>query len=178
MSLSTEKATEQETIITSGFQEDLEHLRQTPLLRGLDYKCLKLLAMLCRRTTLIVDDQLMVQGEDDGHAFMILSGKVNALYTEGDKSQVICQFGAGQFIGGTALFGKSQRLFTVQAAEETTILRLRREEFRKVIEQFPGALSKITSNLVSELVAWDRTMLEKHIAAKDKYSDFLGVSLL
>ena len=178
MSLSTEKPTDQQTKKASGFQEDLEHLRQAPLLRGLDYECLKLLAMLCRRITLITDDQLMVQGEDDGHAFMILSGKVNAICTKGETSRVICQFGPGQFVGGCALLGRLPRLFTLQATEETAVLRLSREEFQKTVQRFPHAISQITGNLVSELAGWDRNLMEASKVDNELEFQALGVSLL
>lgn len=178
MSLSTEKPTDQQTKKASGFQEDLEHLRKAPLLRGLDYECLKLLAMLCRRATLITDDQLMVKGEDDGHAFMILSGKVNAIHTKGETSQVICQFGPGQFVGGCALLGRLPRLFTLQATEETAVLRLSREEFQKTMQRFPDAISQITVNLVSGLVGWDRGLLEAFTMEEEFDLQVLGVSLL
>ncbi len=178
MSLSTEKVTDQDTKKTSGFQEDLEYLRQASLLRGLDYECLKLLAMLCRRITFITGDQLMVQGEDDGHAFMILSGRINAIFSEGDNSRVIGQFGAGQFVGGCSLLGRLPRLFTLQATEETVTLRLTREEFRKTLQQYPATISKISGNLVSDLVDWDRNLLD--VQNWQGESDFraLGVSLL
>ena len=177
MSLSMEKPTDQQTKKTSGFQEDLEHLRQVPLLRGLDYECLKLLAMLCRRITLITDDELMVQGEDDGHAFMILSGKVNAIYTKGETSRVICQFGPGEFVGGCALLGRLPRLFTLQATEETEVLRLSREEFQKTMQRSPHAFSQITGNLVSQLVSWDRSLLEACNIVNRVDFQALGVSL-
>lgn len=178
MSLSTEKATDQEPKKASRFQEDLEHLRQTPLLRGLDLECLKLMAMLCRRITLISGDQLMVQGEDDGHAFLILSGQVDGIHTDGDTKRTICQFGPGQFVGGCALLGKLPRLFTLQATEETVILRLSREEFQKTLQQFPRAITKITSNLISELGNWDRKLLDTGNRKNSSEFHALGVSLL
>jgi CRP-like cAMP-binding protein len=178
MSLSTEKPTDQETKRTSGFQEDLEHLLQVPLLRGLDYKCLKLLAMLCRRITLIPGDQLMVQGEDDGHAFLILSGQIIGIFTEGDKSQVICQLEPYQFVGGCALLGRLPRLFTLEATEETVVLCLSRGEFQKAVQQFPNSISKITGNLVSKLDGWDRALLKVHKIEEEPEARALGVSLL
>jgi CRP/FNR family cyclic AMP-dependent transcriptional regulator len=178
MNLSTEKATDQEPKKASRFQEDLEHLRQAPLLRGLDLECLKLMAMLCRRITLISGDQLMVQGEDDGHAFLILSGQVDGIHTEGDANRTICQFGPGHFVGGCALLGKLPRLFTLQATEETMILRLGREEFQKTLQQFPSAITKVTSNLISELADWDRNQLDTRNRAEVSDIHALGVSLL
>lgn len=178
MNLSTEKLTDRDGKKTSGFQEDLEHLRQASLFRGLDYEGLKLLAMVCRRITFIAEDQLMVQGEDDGHAFFILSGQVEALYGEDGTSRCIAMFPAGKFVGGCALLGKEPSLFTLQATEETVTLRLGREEFRKTLEQFPRSMAKITGNLVSELVDWDRSLLETQKGEGNTDFSALGVSLL
>lgn len=174
MSLSTGNNTKQKSNTSSGFQEDLAYLRGVSMFRGLDYECIKILAMLCRRITLIADDQLMVEGEDDGCAFVILSGNVKVYCTAEANNQLICQFGAGKFIGGSALLGKFPRLFTVQATEETETLRLNREEFQKVLEQFPEAVAKITGNLLSELAAWDRNLLEED----DWNPKTIGVSLI
>lgn len=178
MSLSTEKVTEQKSKKSSGFKEDLEHLRQVSLLNGLDYECLKLLAMLCRRIEFIDGDKLMVQGEDDGHAFFILSGRLNAIYTEGDASYLIRQYGEGQFVGGCALLARMPRIFTLQATEKTTTLRLNREEFQKTLQQFPASISKITNSLVLELVEWERSQLDMQHTEEDSDYRSLGVSLL
>ena len=178
MSLSTGKVTELDSKKTSGFQEDLECLRQVPLLRGLDYECLKLLAMFCRRITFITGDQLMIAGEDDGHAFLILSGRVHGIYSEGDTQQVIREFGPGTFVGGCALLGKPRRLFTLLAREKTMTLRLNREGFQKTMQQFPAEVFKITANLVTELAEWDRSLLEVQSVEKLAAYRALGVSFL
>ena len=178
MSLSTGKVTEHEMKKNSGFKEDLEHLRQVFLLRGLDYECLKLLAMFCQRVEFINDDQLMVQGEDDGYAFLILSGQVKAVFIESDASSVIRQYGIGEFVGGCALLGRMPRLFTLQATEETTALRLGREQFQKALQQFPASVSKITGSLLLELVEWDRSRLDMKNGEGGSDHHALGVSLL
>ena len=178
MSLSTEKATDKESEKTSGFKEDLEFLRQAPLLRGLDYECLKILAMLCQRIEYTKGDQLMVQGEDDAHAYGILSGQLKVIYTENETSHVIRQYGTGQFVGGCALLGRMPRTFTLQAVEKTVTLCLSREQFQKALQQFPASSSKVTANIVSELLEWDRSLLDVHNIEKNLDFRTLGVSLL
>jgi len=144
----------------SGFTEDLENLQQLPLLRGLDYEFLKLLAMLCKRQNFSSGDQLMVQGEDDGLAFLLLSGDVEAVYSHDGSTSVIQHYSAGQFIGGNGLLGRMVRLFTVQSVTDVSVLQIRREHFQKVVQQFPQSLPKVTSNLLAEMVAWDMDLLK------------------
>ena len=177
MNSSTEKKAEQEK--TSGFQQDLEYLRQVPLLQNLDFECLKLLAMLSRKIELIDGDQLIVQGEDDGFAYYLIQGKLNSSYKQNDIVYPVQSHEPGQFIGGMGLFGKSIRLFTVEAVEKTTVLRLHREGFQKVMVQFPETMAQLSANLSAEMVRWEQNRLNSLDDANlEQAMDTLGISLI
>lgn len=85
----------------------------------------------------------------------------------------------GQFIGGLALVGTTIRLFTLQAAEKSTVLRLSRNSFLKVMEQFPGSMMKIAANITAELTLREQEYLSQ-LEPKDLESGDqpLGISLL
>jgi CRP-like cAMP-binding protein len=174
MSLSTEKNSNRQQ--ASGFQKDLEYLRDVKLFQGLDYECVKILAMVCKRIDYISGDQLMVQGEDDGHAYFIISGKINAWYKREGSKYLIRTIGPGQFVGCCALLGKMVRSITLETTEPTRALLLQRESFQKTMEQFPGSNRRITANLVAELADWDRHGLDTD--ATELVSPYFGVSLL
>lgn len=157
MNSSTEKNAEQSK--TSGFRQDLEYLRQIPIFQNLDFECLKLLAMLSKKIELINGDQLIIQGEDDGFAYYLIQGKLNSYYKKNDTVYPVQSHDPGQFIGGMGLFGKSLRLFTVEAVEKSTVLRLNREGFKKVMLQFPNTMTQISANLSAELVRWEQNLL-------------------
>lgn len=163
----------------SGFQQDLEYLRQVPLFQGIDYECLKLMAMVSKRIELTEDDLLMIQGEDDGHGYYLISGSLNSLHRADERNYSGPNFEPGQFIGGLALLGKSIRLFTVQAAEKSTVLRLGREGFQKIMRQSPGNMAKIAANLALELADRETNLLavvnEHELQASDQP---LGISLI
>jgi len=172
------KDTKMNTQKSSGFQEDLEYLRHAPLLRRLDYECLKLLAMVSRRINFTAGDQVAVQGEDDGQAYFIIAGQLQAYYVKEGNSHLIRTYEAGQFIGSLALLGKMPRIFTLQALDSAEALRLGRDEFQKALEQFPSSLSKIISCLTTELLTWDKILLEDEGFQSTKDFHSLGVSLL
>ncbi len=119
----------------------------------------------------------MIQGEDDGHAFFILSGRAKATYRKGGATVVGRQFGEGEFVGGCALLGRLPRLFTLQAEDELSALRLSREQFEKAMAQFPASFAKITGNLVRQLAAWALRLQDVY---DENSADFqaVGVSLL
>ena len=177
MSLSTEKQSEH-GLNRSGFHQDLEHLRQIPMLSGLEYGCLKLLAMLCRTIDFRTGEQLIVAGEDNDCAYFIVSGRLVASYTEDETEHVVREFNSGHFICGAALLGSEPALFGLHAAEDARVLCLHREEFQKAMQKFPNGISQIAASLVSDLVRWDRSMLA--MPRKNGAYDYssVGVSLL
>ncbi len=177
MNSSTEKSADREK--HSGFQQDLDSLRQIPLFQGLDYECLKLIAMLSKRIDLIEGDLLMVEGEDDGNGYYLISGILKSFYKKDSIEYQVQNYKPGQFIGGLALLGKSIRLFTVYAAEQSTVLRLNREGFQKIMQQFPNSMTKIAANMALELAGWEKDLLaradEKELEGENQV---LGISLL
>jgi len=51
MNSSTERSAESDK--RTGFEQDLDHLRKVVLFQGLEYECLKLIAMLCKQIEMI-----------------------------------------------------------------------------------------------------------------------------
>ncbi|MGI9536993.1 MAG: cyclic nucleotide-binding domain-containing protein [Desulfocapsaceae bacterium] len=177
MNSSTEKNVESDK--RTGFEQDLDHLRKVPLFQGLDYECLKLIAMLCRQIDIIEGDRLMVQGEDDGCAYYLVTGNLQIFHRQDDVDYPLKTLKPGQFVGGLGLMGKTIRLFTVQATEKSTLLRLHRDNFQKVMEQFAGNMTRIAANLASELTDWEQDIL--NLTERKELEDgnqVLGISLL
>jgi CRP-like cAMP-binding protein len=160
----------------SRYQEDFEHLRRVSLLGNIDFECLKLLAMLSRRMKFTAGDQLMVQGEDDGNAYLILDGSLEAILDTGDSRCTMQKFGVGDFIGGCALLGRMTRLFSLQAQDKTTVLFLNRDQVKKTLSRFPESIAKITANLVGELTKWDQQALDSR-STEQTSSCNIGISL-
>lgn len=179
MSSSMEKNTEPDKNKHSEFQQNLDYLRQIPLFQGLDFECLKLLAMLSRRNDLVEGDQLITQGEDDGICCYIISGTLQSFHRTNDRDFTVQTYKPGQFIGGLALLGKIIRLFTVQAVTESTVLKLNREGFQKVMNQFPDSMARIGANLAAELNVWEQNILASEEDNSEETANRIsGISLL
>lgn len=177
MNSSTERSADQEK--HSGFKKNLGHLREVPLFQGLDYECLKLITMLSKQIDLVEGDKLMVQGEDDGCAYFLITGTLKSSCRIYDRLYQLSEHRPGQFLGGLALLGPSVRLFTLHASEPSSVLRLKREGFQKVMDQYPDSMVKVAANMASVLRAWEQDLLNQ-IGDEDLEGGdpALGVSLL
>jgi CRP-like cAMP-binding protein len=163
---------------SSEYQENLDILRQTYFFSGLPLESLKVFAYLCTREKFKNGDALFRQGEDDGDAFCLISGKTQLERTVDSKTFLVRGFGPGEFIGGLSLLGETRRLYTLLALEETICLVLSREKFSKTIQQFPGQMPRIFKAVVSAINRWEELFLAEMSGDCGGCLPRLGVSLL
>jgi CRP-like cAMP-binding protein len=164
---------------SSEYQENLDTLRQTYFFSGLPLESLKIFAYLCTREKFREGDYLFHQGEDDGEAYCILSGRVQLERTVQDATLPIRLYEAGAFIGGLTLLGETQRLYSMRVMEETVCLLLSRNKFAKTLDQFPEQRPRIFKAVVAAISNWEERFLESMAdAACSGCTPKLGVSLL
>jgi CRP-like cAMP-binding protein len=160
------------------YQENLDILRQTYFFSGLPLESLKIFAYLCTREKFKEGSFLFRQGEDDGEAFCILSGRVQLERAAKEAALPIRIYEAGAFIGGLSLIGETRRLYSLKALQETVCLVLSRDKFTKTLDQFPGQRPRIFKAVVAAINDWEESFLEGMTAACGECMPKLGVSLL
>jgi len=160
------------------YQENLDTLRQTYFFSGLPLESLKIFAYLCTREKFGEGEFLFRQGEDDGEAFCILSGRTQLERTVQGATLPIRCCEPGEFIGGLTLIGETRRLYSLRALQPTVCLVLSRDKFTKTLDQFPGQRPRIFRAVVAAINDWEERFLEGMAEACGGCASKLGVSLL
>lgn len=140
-------------------QQNLELLKELPFFRYFPNKSMKLLAFLARRSTLTAGDLVFGEGEDFGQAYLLLSGELTLQHTSGKKTRVVRRYYTGDFLGFSSLLNSLPSLFALQVTADTTVLSIGREEFAKILEQFPETGKLALKALLKELHQWERKNL-------------------
>lgn len=144
---------------TSEFQENLNILRQIYFFSELPMEALKVFAYLCTRENFKQDEKIFTQGEDDGRAYYIMSGKAGLSRITDNEELFIRDCGEGDFFGALLLVGKLDRLFSLTAVVDTVCLVVNREKFGKAIEQFPELMSAVLQALAENVASWEERFL-------------------
>jgi len=160
------------------YQENLDTLRQTYFFSGLPLESLKIFAYLCTREKFGEGEFLFRQGEDDGEAFCILSGRTQLERTVQGATLPIRCCEPGEFIGGLTLIGETRRLYSLRALQPTVGLVLSRDKCTKTLDQFPGQRPRIFRAVVAAINGWEERFLEGMAEACGGCTSKLGVSLL
>jgi CRP/FNR family transcriptional regulator, cyclic AMP receptor protein len=165
------------------FRESLDLLRQSSFLAALPLDALKLFAYLCRREFYRAGEELVVAGEDDGRAFLIIEGTVCLIQPEPKAfesigNECIKQYEPGEFLGCLSLLGDLRRLYTLKAETDTRCLVLTRELFFKAMNQFPDLWPRVFTGLLGRIRSWEIRLLEIADTLPDSVRERLGATLL
>ncbi len=127
-------------------------LRDVPLLAGLDWVRLRLLAFTSERREYRAGDTIFQQGSGGEAAYVILIGTAD-IVVEGDQiDTVLNPVGPGQMVGEVAMLCDTPRSATVRAKTDLTALRLNREVFFETMRQDPAFSFEVARDLGNRLV--------------------------
>lgn len=133
---------------------DAETLRRIPIFQNCDPVPLQILAFSSERTTVGINEQLLLQGRASDSAYLVLNGSL-ALYSNG---VLIGKAEPGSFLGETAMIGSTLSSLTAEAEVLSYVARITRATFSKVALEYPefgetvlNALAQRVAGSLSEL---------------------------
>jgi CRP/FNR family transcriptional regulator, cyclic AMP receptor protein len=136
-----------------------EVLRSVPLFRQVPEADLLALTQLIRERAFLKGNLILSQGDAGEALFLIKSGQVKVTVVAEDGREVILSvLGAGSFFGEMALVDDEPRSAHVIAMEDTTLLQLRREDFRARLRSAPELAISLLRELSRRLRRADDTI--------------------
>lgn len=127
-------------------------LSRVPLFATLSAGQLAELARVARRHRYASDQTIFYQGDLGDTFYVILSGQVKVSVTspEGQEA-ILVVLDAGEGFGEFALLDDQPRSATIEATQNTEVLVLRKDDFRRLLRQMPdiaiGLLRVLTKRL-------------------------------
>jgi CRP-like cAMP-binding protein len=123
-------------------ESDVRRLSGTRPFNMLPREALQLLAFSCERRQLKAGQTLFAAGEPAEGAYFLLHGEI-VLSADGEERRVA----AGALIGETALIVDVMRGAGARASVDSTLLRISRDTFRRVLGEFPASAVKVHSSI-------------------------------
>jgi CRP-like cAMP-binding protein len=136
-------------------EDDLALLERVPTLRVLGTTALRMLAIGSEQRGFARDAALFHAGEEADAGFIVQRGAFRI--EDGGHAAVVA--GPGALIGELALITAMQRPSSAVALEDSSVIRIARSLFQRVLESDPAAarrlrdeLAKRTSQIASEIL--------------------------
>jgi CRP-like cAMP-binding protein len=138
-------------------EDDVALLERVPTLRLLGTTALRMLAIGSEQRDVARDDSLFHLGDDADAGFIVQRGAFRVSLEDGSGTEVVA--GPGALIGELALVVAMQRPATAIALEHSSVIRIARSLFQRVLESDPAAARRLrdefanrTSQIASDIV--------------------------
>jgi CRP-like cAMP-binding protein len=131
--------------------DEVKMLKQVPLFAGVSPAKLKLLAFTSERVLYREGETLFLQGDPGDAAFVILSGRADVL-VEGPKGPIrVAELEENAIVGEIAILCDVARTATVKAVTQVEALRISKENFFKLLTDFPEMTIEVVRVLADRL---------------------------
>jgi CRP-like cAMP-binding protein len=128
-------------------EDDISFLRRVPTFAQIGFSALQIVAMGSETKHLADGEILFRAGETTDAGYVIQEGSLKLTTHDAVRSDPGVTFGPGALIGELALITETVCPATAIAAEPTTVIRISRSLFRKVLEGFPDAARLVRDRL-------------------------------
>lgn len=147
-------------------KDEVQTLRQIPLFAGVAPAKLKLLAFASDRVSYRTGEILFHQGDPGDAAYVILEGRADIL-AEADSGQIkIAELADNAIVGEIAILCDVSRTATVKAAAPLEALRIRKDDFLKLLADYPDMMFEILRSLAQRLTRTTSELTEARALIK------------
>ncbi len=135
-------------------EDDIAFLEQIPILNRLGTPALRILAIGAEGYRVEAGQVLFSEGEAADGAYAIQEGSFTLRPARGGEAEVIA--GPGTLLGESALLAETVRPATATAREPSTVLRISRAMFLKMLEGYPDAAQRLREIIAARADQWGR----------------------
>lgn len=141
-------------------QQDVEALKNIPIFAKLEPTKLKLLAFTSEHIEFMSGDVLCQQGEQGDAAYILLEGEADIMVDTPDGPVKVASLGRNDIVGEIAILCDVPRTASVVAASHVSTLQISKENFFKLVMQFPHLSVEIMHELASRLYQTTQQLTE------------------
>lgn len=131
--------------------DEVNMLKQVPLLSGIAEAKLKLLAFTSERLTYRCGDVLFRQGEEGDAAYVILQGRAVVLVETPNGEVKVAELAENSVVGEISIICNVARTATVRAETQLEVLRITKDKFSRLLSDFPEMTLEILRVLATRL---------------------------
>lgn len=149
-----------------GLEAEVETLKSVRIFRGLDPRRLKLIAFTSQRLAFRPGDILFRQGDESNSAYVILSGEADVVLETATGPLTVSHVGSHSVVGEMGVITGAPRSATVIARTEIAVLRLQKDHFLSLLEEFSQLALAVMRDLAHRLEATNRLLSARSESAK------------
>ena len=134
-------------------REEVDLLQRIPLFANVEASKLKLLAFTSERIAFEAGQVLFNQGDAGDAAYIIIEGEAEVLVNGASGPIQVALLGRNEIVGEIAILCDVPRTATIKARQRLVCLRISKELFLRLINEFPQIAVAVVRELASRVEA-------------------------
>src|SRR5918992_3894055 len=140
--------------------DEVAVLRRIPLFARIEPRKLKLLAFTSERLTFEPGQILFEQGAEGDAAYVIIDGRADIVVEAPSGPTSLARVECNAIVGEIAILGDVPRTATVKALTRLETLRISKDQFLKLLREFPEIAVEIMRVLALRLAKTNQQLLD------------------
>jgi len=137
-------------------EDDIAFLERIPTLRMLGRGALRILAIGAESRYVQSGQVLFSIGEEADCGYVVQQGSFTLTMQSADGGEIVA--GPGALLGEAALLAETRRPTTATAREPSTVIRVSRALFLKMLEGYPDSARRLRDLIASRTDQWTREL--------------------
>lgn len=137
-------------------EDDIAFLERIPILRRLGPPALRILAISAEAYDVQTGQVLFTAGETADGAYVVRRGSFSLQTGRTAEPEVVA--GPASLLGESALLTETKRPATARAREDSTVLRISRSMFLRMLDGYPDAAQRLRELIASRTDQWAREL--------------------
>jgi CRP/FNR family transcriptional regulator, cyclic AMP receptor protein len=139
-------------------REEVELLQRIPLFANVEASKLKLLAFTSERIAFESGQVLFRQGDAGDAAYIIIEGEAEVLVNGASGPIQVAVLGRNDIVGEIAILCDVPRTATIKALQRVVCLRISKDLFLRLINEFPQIAVAVVRELASRVEAGNQKL--------------------
>lgn len=139
-------------------REEVELLQRIPLFANVEASKLKLLAFTSERIAFESGQVLFRQGDAGDAAYIIIEGEAEVLVSGASGPIQVAVLGRNDIVGEIAILCDVPRTATIRALQRLVCLRISKDLFLRLINEFPQIAVAVVRELASRVEAGNQKL--------------------
>jgi CRP-like cAMP-binding protein len=139
-------------------REEVELLQRIPLFANVEASKLKLLAFTSERIAFESGQVLFRQGDAGDAAYIIIEGEAEVLVNGASGPIQVAVLGRNEIVGEIAILCEVPRTATIKALQRLVCLRISKDLFLRLINEFPQIAVAVVRELASRVEAGNQKL--------------------
>ncbi|MBZ0325446.1 MAG: Crp/Fnr family transcriptional regulator [Alphaproteobacteria bacterium] len=134
-------------------EQEVDLLRNIPFFAKIDPAKLKLLAFTSERIAYAPGQNVFRKGEPGDAAYIVIEGSADILIEGGEGEVKVAEAKVNDLVGEIAILCDVPRTATVRAQTSLTVLRISKDLFFQLVNEFPAIAIEVMRELAMRLEA-------------------------